>query len=477
MRCPLCLKELTTDDEFERFCTEHPDKRETFKCFSEAKKIFCLDGKCPHNRSVGIPGVFLRHVGCGAENPFWVTDKDGKARVLFPETSGEDSTITTTIDGNSVQIDHWEVALLRMAPNDAQEMWFPLMLMRAMTETIKSEENGREKKIGALVELAGAAWVGKTVLAIQAMDQKGYQLYRSDLERLEVSDYVCSRAHIEGSTDNPFLETLYILNRMRTNEMKDGKADVDVPSPTKPAKEPGDLKVAFIKPSQKSIAASQKAELKQTGIGQVLGDIRNALTKMLSSPDAESPPFWYTVAFYDTAGEIQKRQYSTLRSTVEKAVGKVAVLVDALEVIGGESRAKGSIQVAVQRIRQIKDREDLQWCLVVTQIDRVQQALEEGERRQLASIIVPPNNDTHDHSRACELLIALLDKRSDQDKTDLKDVLLDAEPPIFFIGTENLPEANQRLPQHPKTYGLAKFICWCLDIDWADINQRRSKSL
>jgi len=471
MRCPLCLKELTVDDEFERFCTEHPDTKETFKYLSQSKKMFCLAGRCVHNKSVGLPGVFLRHIGCGATNPFLVTDKDG-ARVQFPETSGEDSLLTTTIDGKSVQIDHWEVALLRMVPSSAPEMWFPLMLMRAMTETVKSKTSGVEKRIGTLVELAGAALVGKTVLAIQAMDQKGYELYKPALERLEVSDYVCSRAYIEGSTDNPFLEALHILNRLRTNEMKNGEADVDVPSPTKPAKEPGDLKVAFFRPSRKSITETQQNHGPKTGLGQVLKDAQNALVKMFASPDGEAPPFWYTVAFYDTAGEIQKRQYSALRSTVEKAVTKVAVLVDAVEVVGGEGKAKGSIQVAVQRIKQIRNREDLDWCLVVTQIDRVQPHLDETKRRQLADIIVHPNDNENDHDKARELLKALLDKNPNQDTRDLKEVLLDTEPKLFFIGTENLPEANQRRPQHPKTYGLAKFVCWCLQIDWADINQR-----
>lgn len=193
-KCPLCLTVLTTDQKLARFCTDHPDKTEEFNCTRAAfdERIACpVNDEC--SRAIEPRGVFLRHVGCEAKNPFKDPDLVDRLNAL----------------------EHWEVNMLRAVAQSgkqatASEMWFPLMLLRATAEMRKG------KRCGALVELVGQRSAGKTVLSMQAMDYQGYVPHDERNSRhVVVDDYIFSRAGT--ASQSALIDTLNLRTLMDKN--------------------------------------------------------------------------------------------------------------------------------------------------------------------------------------------------------------------------------------------------------------------
>lgn len=465
-KCPLCLKELTEADKLMRFCFNHPQRLEQFACDSLAfnSKIFCEDSHC--NEAID-EGVYLRHIGCIARNPFW-NGQSGKVEVPGDARSSTvPYRLTTGNAPQDVKVLHWEIGMLRVAPQNVPEMWFPLMLLRATAET------GRGKRFGVLVELAGAREAGKTVLTMQAMDKQGYVRQGMKGRDVEVKDYIFSRRPA-GATDNPLLEILYLRGLMRLNH-----PNIFLPQGTK--RETGDLKTVFLKPATTAAVGAQRDASQGRG-GSFFRELKEELlgiTGELIHP-LHARPFWYTVAFYDTAGEAWENE--DLMPDL-KVVDKVAVIVNANDLFTGQNAARRSIKVANSRIGKIKDRTNS--CLVVTQLDRVMSAWTKDEQDSVRRIAEDLGKSTVEEARS--LLLNWLTQHPNPDNEELEKNLRRIGH-VFFIWTIDLPTARQQqqvqppaqkgkqveaqTPWQPTSFGLAKFICWCLNISWEAINQQ-----
>lgn len=477
-KCPLCIKPLTEEERLVRVCFEHPPsvgaRPEEFECTEEnlEERIFCpQQGWC---NSTIETGVFLRHVGCEAKNPFWHTDK-----IVIPGSDNQTSFEYTTKSGGgtiNLQVIHWEIGMLRRMP-PAQEMWFPMMLLRATGGSIDKNNSNR---FGALVGLVGTLSVGKSVIAMQAMEYEGYVAQEDKGRHIDVRGFLFSRMK-SGRTvsTNPFLGNLYINNLLSLN--KSGL----FPLPGTD-RMPGDLKVAFLKPSA---SAKSKSVSKPVAPARPQQDSRGPVKRLFGGLWSSSKEivkgigelvlkdkhcsFWYTVAFYDASGE-SFVYGDSIPDEIERAVDKIAIIVDATEVFGVPSAiVENSISVANDRIKRVKDK-GLSCSLVVTKLDLVTDKLTGDEREKVKEIAEKLEGDP-EAGRA--LLKEWLERRrNDDDSIKQLSSRLDEVERVFFVWTENLPTMDTTgkvltSTKQPRSYGLAKFICWCLGIDWSDINQ------
>jgi hypothetical protein len=459
-----------------RRCTDHPAEGEVQVRFYSSEEKLPDDVFCPGlgycNETIET-GVFLRHVGCEAVNPFW--DSNNNTVTIPGRDSTTDYRLTTSGGAQNLKVTHWEIGMLRKMPATAKEMWFPLMLLRAMAEAHKWN---RRRRIGVLVELAGAKSVGKTVLAMQAMEYEGYvPTSTTDERHIEVNGYIFSRRPVlQTALTDPFLGTLYLSNLMRLNQ----SGLYPIPPSDR---EPGNLKVAFIAPSAKSEeeadgnprapsqierASSQSGFLSR--MWQGVRELVQGGIQTFSSSGHHS--FWYTVALYDVAGEAFTEGHST-PDTIESAADVVAILVDATELFSGSSSTL-SIAVANDRIRKAQERR-LRCCLVVTKLDAMMDRLTQDEQDKVQLIAEDLRTDRRNEARAL-LELWLNQRQADPNIKQLKNRLGNVEQ-VFFIWTENLPTSTaqgtvQTSTQQPHSYGLAKFICWCLNTSWYEINQK-----
>lgn len=466
--CPLCLKQLTEEERLIRVCTAHPPKPgeqpPSFPCGDELEeKMFCPQGgSC--NGAIEI-GVFLSHVNCEAKNPFWknnAVDMPGSEGITFFQLDTE--------EGGDQKVNHWQIRVLRAMPRGVPDMWFPLMLLRAMSE---DKRKVRGKRLSALVELAGTTQVGKSVLAMQSMEYDGYVPTGESGRHVDVAGYMFARLMAgQNPRTSQFLANLYLSQLMRLN-----KAGLFEIPPTK--RMPGDIKVAFIAPSKISEEEHADADgppppQRETGLfAQVWENFKLIVkgTREAMGRDG-THPFWYTVAFYDAAGE-EFLEDSTIPLKIERAVDKVAVLVDAAEIFG---LVEGdSISVAKERIRAAKG-QNLSTCLVVTKLDLLMDRLPEDEQKAAHKIA---EDLKAAHGEARTLLTKWLDRggRHNPSVNELKNRLDDVER-VFFVWTVDLPSKArggmvQASESQPRSFGLAKFICWCLNIEWKDINQSK----
>jgi hypothetical protein len=447
-KCPLCLKSLGEEDSLVRFCAKHPDTEITFACDprSVAADMLCPgeggDKSC--NTSIEPEGVFLAHVGCVAGNP-------------FSEGSEPDATVQ-----------HWEINMLREIANNhadrhRSEMWFPLMLMRAMGET---DEAGR--RIGSLVELVGVRSVGKTVLAMQALDKQGYVSDDAPERDVELNDYIYSR---KSGDEHRLFETLRLRHRMKYNK----------PTIFLPRGNPniiGDVKAVFISPAPPRPASAepgaQSGFLRDTGklIFGALGEMSRAFLDPEGEWDRTRPPFWRTLAFYDTAGEASESEDPIL-TPIERAVDKAAILVDAREIFEGvKDDEESSVAVAVQRIHRLKSFPNLKGAIVVTKVDLVWDKLTEAEREQVLKRAEDLTEMPKDFAAERALLNSWLMKRPGESNRELAACLRQRIEPVFFVWTKNLPATHEggRQSVQPTSFGLARFVCWCLGVGWSELN-------
>jgi len=458
---------LTEASQLVRACLDHPNIEPFTITIHDDEEglpdtVYCSGGNGGCNNSI-YPGVFLRHVGCHAHNPYW----DGRT-VNIP---GTDSTTTyqfATPEGQkNILVTHWEIGMMRTIPA-AQEMWFPLMLLRATSETLNNQSG---KRIGVLVELAGSAQVGKTILAMQSMEYEGYVAEDNGQGRhIEVKDFMFSRLP-PGRTaaTNPLLANLYLSSLMRLN-----KKGLHGFAPT--LKLPGDVKAAFIQPAS---SGGRKLPLDSTGseprksrigaIAKIVIDILIGIKDIFWSH--RSSGFWYTVILYDIAGEAFIVGDPTT-DAIERAVDKVAVLVDATEIFNfqgdGDSVAMANEQIGKAAAR------NLPHCLVVTKVDLVMQMLLPEDQVKVKKFAEDLSGEYKEETR--ELLKKWLSQGTADANIRQLNNRIDKVDRVFLIWTENLPTSNeqgtvQTSSEQPRSYGLARFICWCLEIPWTALNR------
>ncbi|MGI8783251.1 MAG: hypothetical protein ACR2L2_06330 [Acidobacteriota bacterium] len=464
-KCPLCLKTLTDSDELQRYCTSHLDKTATIQCLPEnfvffeselSSTIFCPISRCPANAQIEF-GVFLRHVGCKSENPFWV-EADSVVKVpgnpqgiVVPyelDLGGEKK--------KTVNVQHWEIGMLRRVPS-TREMWFPLLLLRATAEEHKG------KRFGQLVELAGSKGVGKTVLALQAMDLQGYE--GKSRRTVTVNDYIYSRRP-EGAQDNPLLSILYLRGLMRRNES-------GIFPPTGTRRLPGDLKAVFFSPP----SSNPKETTEPTGRkpGGVLARIRAEIDQIREPTNSSAgDSFRYTVGFYDTAGEAHEEE--DLMPDLA-AVDKIAILISAPEILSNSGKGQ-SVSTALQRLKRADEQNVLnRCCLVLTQFDQAMESLDEGSRTTVGEIAEDLKRAMPDSSaEAKSFLQQWLKKHPAPNHRELEAHLQRIDH-VFFLWTEDLPTSTAQPTgqiRQPRSFGLARFICWCLEIGWEEIGHSRT---
>jgi hypothetical protein len=374
-------------------------------------------------------------------------------------------------NGQTIKVTHWEIAMLRLVP-PSPEMWFPLMLLRATGEMFRNNE-GEKARIGVLVELAGARSVGKTVLAMQAMEYDGYVPDSSnDGRHVEVTGFMFSRLP-PGKTvlRNPFLATLYYNNLMMRNDT--GLFQLDETD-----RMPGDVKAAFIARSNEmgaqgftSSNALPRADRKRIkAVGSSIWQFIKG-TKEIFMPRVGSYPFWFTVAFYDVAGE-SFRFGDVIPDFIEKSIDRVAILIDAEEIFAKSKTS--SIALANERIGRVTVLETPH-CLVVTKLDLIMDRLSQEERSKVNLIAEDLNGDYRSEAR--KLLISWLIQRKDDESIKQLINRLERIANIFFVWTKDLPtgtsqDTAQTSIRQPTSHGLAKLICWCLNIGWDDLNQK-----
>lgn len=464
LKCPLCLKQLEENDLIARYCSEHPDLTEEFPFIEESlsERIYCPARDCRLNGAIGFPGVFLRHIGCEAKNPF----RGSSGKVSIPGRRDSEESIYTDLQGKSYIFNHWEIGMLRYVPWES-EMWFPQMLMRSMTE----KRSG--KRMGVMVELAGAQTVGKTVLAMQAMDEQGYVPNHKNDRYVEVKGFLFSRVP-EGVSagSSPFMAALCL----RSLHKGDAHNLFTLGGTMRGT---GDLKTVFLRP------APDRTEDKQTAVSKddsFLKNLKELFFKPLlelivgmdrSSANADINEPWYTVAFYDTAGESQQAGDFTLHA-VENGVDKIALLINANDLFtpGGGS----SLQAARERMPELRRKGIENCCLVVTRMDEILYKLSQQDRNEVHRLV--DTFDTGDEPRKISraLLLKWFEQQTsqnDNNKLSLRRYLENNDIPVFFVWTRGLAARGAKGEQ-PVSYGLAHLICWCLGIEWRHINQKKS---
>lgn len=469
-KCPLCLMELGQSEELVRFCLTHRTPQQ-FNCVDTPAAIFCpaRDGRCNDSPD---SGVFLRHIGCEAKNPFWdktkkLVELPGDDKAHFRNTSTVPHKVSTSKGVSDVEVYHWQIGMLRSVPPDSEEMWFPLMLLRATTEV------DQHRRIGVLVELAGAKRVGKTVLAVQAMDSKGYVSNEVNGRSLTLKDYIYSRRP-DSIAIAPLIDMFYLRDIMERNHAFD-------PNALGTRAEPGDLKVVFIEPPKEteSDMPHRNGDLSQRlrGFGsEILWQIKDLLgISDQVGATSSGHPYWYTVIFYDTAGELHQRGARVL-SRIEEVAEKAAVFVNAVELLDpahDTSSLDSSITVAKRRLGALRGKKNVECCLIVTQLDVVWSKIAKEDQEKIERIAQAVDFSPTDDREARKVLIKWLRASKDQNIRSLDKLMKGVK--VFFVWTVGIPtnESNYK-GARTYSYGLARFICWCLGTPWRDITHAES---
>lgn len=457
-KCPLCLRILNENEFLSRHCVEHPEASEVFSCTEDniPRKLFCREPGCDCNGTIGARSVFLRHEICAAKNPFYASNR--RIRIPGPEDTEQSQYVMP--NGTTYQFTHWEIGMLRHLPAEP-EMWFPMMLLCSTLE----ERNG--KRMGVRVELAGSQEVGKTVLAMQAMDKQGYVPLNCKDRSVDVEGFIYSRVK---PGINP-VSSAYMAALCLRSLHEDNKQNLFRLEGTQ--RGTGDLKAVFLKP------APEQQQMQEDG-GKNRGSLRskfkyyfiNPLIEMLlGKNDSASNDPWYMVSFYDTAGEESQIGAFDLNA-IEAGVDKVAVLINASDILkaGGGT----SLEIAKSKLPELERKGAGNCCLVVTRMDEILDLLPTQDEIYVQKLVNTFVTDDRIRDRSRELLISWFEKytsSNDFTKRELKDYLENNDVPVFLIWTNYLMDHGQGGKQ-PESHGLSHLICWCLGINWKDINQK-----
>jgi hypothetical protein len=457
--------------ELERYCTKHQHK-DRFECDPNTlkKNLYCKERSDNCNETTD-GGVFFRHIGCVYKNPFW---DSAKQEVSVPgdetKTAVQFRLDFDTGQDMGVNVQHWLLGVLRNVPRDTREMWFPAMLLRA------TAEKRFATRIGSLVELAGARESGKTILAVQMMTRHGYLFTHNSKNEVLINNFVYSPVESTGDPKvipsfRRYIETLHLVSLLQRNNK-----EIFLPIGTR--REQGHLKAAFIKPSKNwhvstedddddEMTIQQKSVkwLKKTAVN-FLEELKIAGASILGS---ESRPFWYTIILYDPAGENSEEE-DLRRDNVDK----VAIVINAEDIFDLKrySTEEGvSLRVANRLIAQGVDRKQ-KLFLVVTQMDKIKNYVGADDWKRVETVADDVNLKKSLSREAKELLKKWLVQIPTENKTELKEKLKFVDK-VFFVWTEDLPDSYipKKQDKLPKSKGLARFVCACLEIKLSQITQ------
>lgn len=407
-KCPLCYQPLGSNDRLQRVCLSHRDRAETFAFDIEKPRFYCPANSCDNPQSIQT-GVFLRHVGCSMLNPY---ASAAPGSFFIPKSDS-----LTRDDGKVFEVKHWMFTALRELAEvepDAAEMWFPLQMFRAYN-WYPLDENQR---VGASIRLAGAKNTGKTVLATMALSPYGYSQPAFHVENYI---YVSPNLGIMRPQEQ-FLQGLLPFSMLR--EQQNDPAWV---TSTPPAR--ANLKAAFFRTNVEN---------------RTLG--REVVQYVLN---AKAP--WNALLFYDTSGEENEEPGEVSKTPVD--IG--AVLIDGSQLRFVNGRGGMSVQTAAERMRTIAAKRK---CLIVTKADLMAASgkLSDEDAGLIAAIRAGGEVDSA-AERAMVKRWLTGPEASPVEQLLSRDL---GSTPVFLIWTEGLDET--KAGELPRSYGLDRFVAWCL---------------
>lgn len=484
-KCPLCLKELGVTDKLIRYCYQC-DLADFVKGNAEnlGNSLKCKKANCKTHGQIEA-GVYFAHLNCEKSNPFW----NGNTLNIPDNAAIDGIEITLPFSKGDKSFKHWQINLLNKTVNsgavakssnekqnisEVNEMWFPALLLKS------SQERRAGKKTGQGVALIGTKKAGKTILALQVLDEEGYVSPNLN-EKIEIEDYLyCTR--LEGVTIQPIFELLRLRSAMWANR------PFYVPPPT--VRETVNFYTVFYSPTKAALEKKQTTETngKSDLIGQAVDFTEKAnsfwekivakFKEIVGAPGNSKKPFRFALSLYDVAGENFEKEVEQIEQ-IKSGVDKIALVIDAADLVEN-SETQGFLAEHRRALKKLKDIGNKPYCVVLTKTDLFVKYLETipyfnyeiGENRQQIyqgnqTIIkellenwrktIAANADSE--NRPTNLLNFLNDL-----------VALDAQNPVFMVETRNLPtDAEQMVEKQPFSMGIDNFVCWCLEIEREEI--------
>jgi hypothetical protein len=346
-RCPLCLRELTDGHQIARFCPAHPELTEQITVGDNAAAaLACRAPRCRSYGLIGLQGLMLRHVGCPrGRNPFW---DEAAGRVVVNDR------IASPVTSEQEAVGHWQVDALRLAAehSPSPDMWFPAALLL-------KEPNPGEPRPYVLVDFTGARRVGKTFLAMHALDAEGYSNGGGPTE-----SFIYAMPASGPVSAQEFLVTLRLRERMALNQQYDQWIRMSVVRPR-------NLKAAFFADETRAAApAHQRRPLWRRAMNELSGAFSQISQALL--PDAP-PTAQRALVIYDIAGEAAERYAHETIAEHDEHMDVLAVLISAEDLRKEQARELDSINLATHRLQQIAQAKQhtpgVRCALIVTKCD------------------------------------------------------------------------------------------------------------
>lgn len=410
LRCPLCFDEIKQGSSLIRVCLRHddrelvPDEYERLLCPKDRARDLCNSVK--HFQE----GVFILHVGCREENPFWDQAKAAVSVPPVPSRAGHN-------------LDHWMFgALTKLATFEParKEMWFPLSLAR----TVNRLRSGDRSSSGRVVKLLGTTGAGKTVLAYMALSgmHAGGKHHASDT-------YVYISPDL---TDPKIRADEFIKALLPLSLLAQGNSAPDwIPYTT--SKRRANIRAGLF--ANEQAASRSKDFLRGFGIG------------------SRSP---LLLAFYDNAGEDVAAAFD-LTAGVNQLADLAAVVIDSSHLgkfTGSPNGDAFAMNIAKRQLRTF-EQSHARRAIVVTQLDRSGCS---------EAVINSVREEKFDSLAARALLLKWLAANPGTPEYDLG-LYLQAQQnvDVFFVSTEGLESDALGPGKLPKPHGIGRFIDWCLD--------------
>ena len=453
LRCPLCLAPVVKGTRFLRVCAKHHASSglagEVEVAGDAAEQLLdrlrCPVVGCPSNRGIFYPAVYVCHVGCPeGKNPLAGSMAPGAGPRTFraPHPKGR----------GSEPVGHWQASLENLVAESylpgppPAEMFFPVALLRATGRTAGEGGAGRT---GVMVELSGPTKVGKTLLAMQALDLQGYgKLITREVGKL-VGDFIYCSPEPPGSSTpgQTYLQTLKMRELMEKNRVFHDWLDG---TPERPR----NVKAAFFSRSPVPRSAEEPEKGFATELAGAWDLIRTMGRRAFGSGTARADAS--TIVFYDLAGETSEGAAHVRTRDHEKSVDVMAVVAGFPDVAADPPNlgdVKGRLGEA-SRWKEARLRDGVRCCLVLTKLDLL--SCPEVDAAFRARLRKGPRSA--DRALLLELVETMRSTRPHPNFDELADLLGPGGPvsDVFFVWTENIETDS------PQSHGLEDFVVWCL---------------
>jgi hypothetical protein len=480
-KCPLCLKRLTAKDKLIRYCYQcDMAKLITAQPESIAQNSKCSKNNCKSNNKIE-QGIYFAHKGCEKANPFW----NGSVLNIPENTELDGIEITLPFEKGEPKFKHWQIKLLsRMIESKARiemptqkkqrnnkrsvkvssvkRMWFPGLLLRATYE----KRPDKNKRFGQIVALIGSRKAGKTILALQALDNEGYVSYTAN-ERIQLQDYIYSKRR-EDLRIQPIFEILRLRSLMKENR--------PFYQPPATARFNTNLYTSFFTPTVKAFQTNES--LGKSPSENLLNRIVNWIKWAFGTTETTEIPFLFTLALYDVAGEDVQKETVQIEE-VKNSADKIALVVDMTDLLVSKINA-GDDNLAghLQALKHLKDETGKPFCVILTKVDLffaqcnlnaqsadtnlLKQTYFIGNQFAVKSLLESWKQYVLTLTTETELLnlIGFLDEMFS----------LDSGNPIFMVETKNLSDTEEEeIKNQPVSKGLDTFVCWALEIERDEI--------